>query len=156
MSAFHISSLVLSDFPSTYLLDLFRFRPALTWTHVFAPSNFRDDVAPAQDQYDLEGFSAYGRFGLCLAWLGLARVTGTFLAWLELGGLLFSLPIGFALAPSLACGSGATPGASISLLSLPQTVATQNDINTRNNVRMTHQVRNRSYRNERLHPELWS
>ena len=153
MSAFHISSLVLSDFFSTYLLDLFRFRLALTWTHVSAPSNFRDDVARAQDQYDLEGFSAYGR--LACAWLGLARV-GTFLAWLELGGLFFSLPIGFALAPSLGLWQR-RDSRCVHLPSLTtQTVATQSKINTRHNVQMAHQVRNRSCRNERLHPELWS
>ena len=41
--------------------------PALTWSHVFAAGNFRDDVGRAQDQYNLEGFSAYGR--LACAWL---------------------------------------------------------------------------------------
>ncbi|KAF8485342.1 hypothetical protein DFH94DRAFT_720015 [Russula ochroleuca] len=54
-------SVIFNDFPPLICYIGSDFVPALTWTHVFAPSNFWDNVACAQDQHDLEGFSAYGR-----------------------------------------------------------------------------------------------
>ena len=45
-----------------YLLDYIDFNPALTWTHVFAPSNLRYDIARAlKTDVDLEVLSAHGR-----------------------------------------------------------------------------------------------
>ena len=63
---FYLSSVI----PVAYLLGSLYPAPALTWTHVIAPSNSRDDMARTQDEHDLEG--------LCLRalGLGLTRLTG--------------------------------------------------------------------------------
>jgi hypothetical protein len=100
------SSLVIRSF-SAYLTDGSDSAPALTWTHVFASSNFRDDIARAQDQPRIWRVSLPTGALLVLDWLGsgarrFSRATGA-----------LSMDSQSSWCQALACDIGATLGTSI-------------------------------------------
>ena len=57
-------------FRFTYMLDGFEYASTLTWTHIFASSDFRDDIARALKTNLIWRFSL--PTGACLTWLWLA------------------------------------------------------------------------------------
>jgi hypothetical protein len=65
---FLVFSARLPCFLSAYLLGGLDSTPALTWTHVFAPSNFRNDIARALKTDMIWRFSL--PTGASLTWLG--------------------------------------------------------------------------------------